>query len=64
MVDGVLASCYADFPQYLAHFIITPMQRYSDLMDWILGEVNRFLVYVDIARKLGLLTLPNGQYFI
>ena len=64
MVDGVLASCYADAPHDLAHFIMTPMQKYSEVMDWIFGEENRFLVYVDIARNLGLLTLPNGQYFI
>ena len=35
MVDGMLASCYADFPHDLAHLIVKPMQKFADVMEWI-----------------------------
>ena len=38
MVDGVLASCYADFHHDLAHLMKIPMQRFPVLMKWIFGE--------------------------
>ena len=64
IVDGVLASYYADFPQFLAHLVMTPMQRYSGVVEWILGDENRFPIFVKIARRIGFLTLPDGQLFI
>ena len=64
LVDGVLASCYADFPHYLAHLTMMPMQRYSKVMEWIFGDDVGFQVYVSSAMKLGKLMLPDGHYFI
>ena len=64
VVDGVLASCYADFPQYLAHLTMTPMQRYSNVMEWIFGDDTGFPVCVDSAMNFGKLILPSGQYWI
>ena len=60
IVDGVLASCYADFQQDLAHIAMKPMQQFSKVMEWILGNDTGFPVYVSIARELGILMLPDG----
>ena len=64
IVDGVLASCYADFPQFLAHLVMTPMQRHSRVMEWIFGDETGFPVFVDTAMNFGILMLPDGQYWI
>ena len=63
VVDGVLASCYADFDHELAHFTMTPMQRFPDVMVWIFGEDTGFPVFVSTIRELGMLMLPFRQYF-
>ena len=63
MVDGVLASCYADFDHDLAHFTTTPMQNFADVTEWIFGNEFGFPLYVGTARQLGKLILPDGQYW-
>ena len=63
VVDGVLASCYADFDHDLAHLIMTPMQRFSKVMQWIFGDDTGFAIYVNTARELGILLLPDAQYW-
>ena len=63
MVDGVLASCYADFNHDLVHFTIIPMQKFSEVMEWIFGNEFGFPLYVATARELGQLMLPYGQYW-
>ena len=63
MVDGVLASCFADFPHELAHLMMTPMERFSDLMGLIFGNDAGFSVYVSTARQLGKSVLPDVQYW-
>ena len=62
-VDGVLASCYADFHQDLAHVVIVPMQQFSNVIEWILGNDSGFPVYVSIARELGILMLPDRLFW-
>ena len=62
MVDGVLASCYADFDHDLAHITITPMQKFAEVMEWMFGSDYGFPVYVGTARQLGRLILPDKQY--
>ena len=32
VVEGVLASCYASFDHGLAHFVMTPMQWYPQII--------------------------------
>ena len=59
IVDGILASCYADFDHDLAHVIMTPMQILSKSMEWIFGEDAGFPVFVNTARELGMLLLPD-----
>ena len=53
MVDGVLASCYANFDHDLAHFTMTPMQWFPEIMEWIFGEDTRYPVLIDMATQLG-----------
>ena len=63
MADGILASCYAGFPHDLVHLAITPMQKFGEVMGWILGDDFGFPVYVGTAKQLGRLILPDGQYW-
>ena len=63
IVDKILASCYADFTHDLAHLTITPLQSFSEIMEWIFGNELGFPVYVYTARELGKLILPNGQFW-
>ena len=63
IVNGVLASCYADFDHDLAHLIMIPMQRLSESMELIFGEDAGFPVFVNTARELGMLLLPDGYFW-
>ena len=56
MVDGVLASCYADFDHDLAHFIMKPTQWFPHIMEWIFGEDTGFPFFVNMARELGIMS--------
>ena len=62
VVDETLASCYADFTHDLAHFTITPMHKFAEMMEWIFGNEFGFPVYVGTTRQLGKLILPDGQF--
>ena len=63
LVDGVLASCYADFHHDLAHLTMAPMQKFSAVMNWIFGVDTGYPVYVSIARQMGLLMLSDGHFW-
>ena len=63
VVDGVLASCYADFDHDLGHITITPIQWFPEIIRQIFGDDAGFPVFVDMARELGMMMLPHGQYF-
>ena len=63
IADGVLASCYADFPHDLAHAMMVPMQRFADAMKYIFGEDTGFSTFVSTARELGFVLLPSGHFF-
>ena len=63
MVDGVLASCYAECPHDLSHLSITVWQKFSVVMEWIYGNDPGFLSYVASTKQLGKLILPDGQYW-
>ena len=60
MVDGVLASCYADFHHDLAHLTMQPMQIFPALLEWIFGKDTGYPVYVSTLRQLGIILLPNN----
>ena len=53
VVDRVLASCYASFNHDLAHLIMTPMQLYPEIIDWIVGANDGHPAYVGIAKEFG-----------
>ena len=53
VVEGVLASCYASFNHELAHFVMTPMQWYPEIIMWIFGVNKGYPGYVSIAKEVG-----------
>ena len=53
VVDGVLASCYADFDHDLAHIVMTPMRWFPEVFEWIFGNDNGFQVFVKVAEVVG-----------
>ena len=53
MVEGVLASCYASFDHDLAHFAMTPMQWYPEIIGWIFGVNKGLPAYVSFAKEVG-----------
>ena len=60
MVDGVLFSCYASIPDHdIAHFAMTPMRCFPEIVHWIFGEDIESPVYVKIFEHLGRSVLPN-----
>ena len=63
MVDGVLASCYAECHHDLAHLTMTPMQRFSEIVEWIFGDESGFPVFVSTVRELGFILLPDTWYY-
>ena len=63
MVDGVLASCYADFHHDLAHLTMLPMQKFLALMEWLFEEDIGYTVYVSTLRKLGMMVLPDEHFW-
>ena len=63
MVDGVLASCYADFHHDLAQLTMLPMQKFLPLMEWLFGEDIGYTVYVSTLRKLGMMVLPDEHFW-
>ena len=63
IVDDVLASCYASVDHDLAHSIMTPIQRLSEIMKWIFGDDAGFPVFVNNVREMGLFLLPDGHFW-
>ena len=51
MVDGVLASCYANFDHDLAHVVMTPMHWFPEIIEWTFGK--GYQGYTLIVRDLG-----------
>ena len=62
MVDGILASCYADISNTdLAHLSVIPvipMRRFSAVVEWIFGEDIGFPIFVNTAIELGTFLSP------
>ena len=63
IVDGVLASCYADFYHDLADLTMAPMQRLPAVLEWIIGDDAGFPAYVSTLRKLGMMLLPDDHFW-
>ena len=60
VVDGVLASCYPYCDHDVAHIGMTPLNWFPKILQWIIGEDNGFLVYVNIFDNIGRLVVPDG----
>ena len=63
IVEGILASCYAACNQDLAHFTMTPLQRFSEVLMWLFGDDSGFAAYVRTARELDILLLQDGHFW-
>ena len=59
VVEGVLASCYADFHHDLAHLGLIPVQMFPVITECLFGDVAGFLL---VLKELGKILLPDGQY--
>ena len=59
MVNGILASCYATFDHDLAHLVMTPIQLFPTLIEWIFGQDDGIQGFVTIAKTLGRYLTPN-----
>ena len=64
MVDGVLASCYASTDHDLAHFGMTPIRWFPNIIECIFGVENEFQSYVKFAEDLGKWVLPSTEEYI
>ena len=62
IVDGVLASCFANSHHDVAYSVMIPIQKFSEVMDLIFGIEDGFPVFVSSARQLGKLLLPESQF--
>ena len=60
MVDGVLASCYADVPYDLGHIGMAPMRWFPEVMNLLFGQDNESPGYVHVATELGKWFLPSS----
>ena len=61
IVDGVLSSCYAHSPDHdVAHFVLTPLRWFPDIIHWIFGENIGMPFYVEIAAYFGNMIIPQS----
>ena len=60
MVHGLLASCYASFPDHdMAHFTMASMRWFPETMYSIFGEDTEGPVYVKITENAGRWVWPD-----
>ena len=59
IVDGILASCYADISDHdLAHLSMIPVRKFSAVVEWIFGDDIGLPIFVNTAIELGTYLLP------
>ena len=61
VVDGFLASCYADTDPDLAHTVMKPLQWFPSLMEIKCGDDQKFPVFVTMAKQLENWVSPFGK---
>ena len=60
IVEGVLSSCYASFPDHdMAHFAMSPIRWFPQIMNWIFGEENESPVYVWVIEDFSKWIFPD-----
>ena len=64
VVDGVLTLCYASFDHNLAHFAMTPVNLFPQLIEWIFGEDNGMQVYLSMAKIFGRYLVPYEYLYV
>ena len=58
VVDNVLASCYASFDHDLAHNMMTPMQWFPEIIEWMFGDENASAGFAEVFKQFGRWILP------
>ena len=61
MVDGVLASCYASVNHDLAHIVMTPIQWFPEIVEWVFGNDAGVSAFAGTTQYLETPLLPRGQ---
>ena len=65
MVDGILASCYASFPNHdLAHIGMTPLRWFPVVTQWIFGKDNGSPLFTEIAGYVAGIIMPFELKFL
>ena len=59
VVDGVLASCYANVDHDIAQIVMKPIQWYPDIIELVFGDENGVCAYVNIAQDFGIWLVPQ-----
>ena len=63
IVDGVLASCYGITDHDLAHIAMSPLRFIPGIMEWIFGLEDGTQSYMNVARWLGSLAVPDFIWY-
>ena len=63
IIDGLVASCYASFDHDLAHLVMTPVQWFPGMIQWIFGADNGSSGYACMAEEMGRLMIPSDILF-
>ena len=62
VVGRVLASCYPTVDHDLSHIAMTPMRWFPEITEWIFGDKNGSLAFINIAEDIGRWVLPNEPH--
>ena len=63
VVDRILASCYPSTHHDLAHFAMTPIRYFPQLIMSTFYEENGFSSFVKIMKDVGKWVFPDYQLF-
>ena len=63
VVDGVLASSYADYDHDLCHIGMTPLRWFPEIIDWIFGiDILSQSIFTKMAQDIvKLCQKPSGR---
>ena len=62
MVDGVLASCYADVDHDLGQLSMIPMKWFAKVIEFIFGDDLGVPVYITTTIKLSEVMMPDFPF--
>ena len=63
IVDGVLVSCYPAVDHDMIHLVMTPIQLFPEMIEWIFGDDKGLQAFVSILGHIGRPMLPHGNLY-